>query len=139
MNQNFVWGGEPEIQALSEIYRRPIEIYRNGALPVHIRGCEFDYIPSRPPLKLHYRHFHYNSVSSSAQQAFLKDETEAGNVETIAIDSSKILRNRKCGTFFKNSGLVSQDMDLIKTLEESRKMKELRLKARSSIYMKEQK
>ena len=82
MRHSSVWGGEPELQALSEIYRRPIEIYTTRTTPEHIHGSEFNYIPNQLPVRLHFRGSHYNSIYDVAQNSFVQDETEVGKIES---------------------------------------------------------
>ncbi|KAG8655088.1 OVARIAN TUMOR DOMAIN-containing deubiquitinating enzyme 6 isoform X2 [Manihot esculenta] len=56
-----VYGNNAEIQALSEMYNRPIHIYSYGTEPINIfhRGYNTD----TPPIRLSYHHGnHYNSL-----------------------------------------------------------------------------
>ena len=58
-----VHGNNPEIQAISELFNRPVEIYEpeNGANPINIFQCE--YKTSDDPIRLSYHDGnHYNAV-----------------------------------------------------------------------------
>ena len=83
MKQDGVWGGQPELQALSEMYRRPIEIYTDSTSPENLLGGEFNHLPNRPPIRLRYRRSHYNSITSANQLAFLENEPDAGTIQNM--------------------------------------------------------
>ena len=56
-----VWGDDVEIEALSEIYGRPIEIYSTSSKP--LRTFHEDNEHAVEPLRLAYVGFcHYNSI-----------------------------------------------------------------------------
>ncbi|UXI19926.1 60S ribosomal protein l17 [Sarcoptes scabiei] len=55
-----IHGNHIEIQALSEIYNRPIQVYHYSAEPINIENCQ-KY--SNEPIRLSYhRNSHYNSI-----------------------------------------------------------------------------
>jgi len=54
-----VWGGDVEIQAMSEIYNRPIEIYAYSSTPKRVYRSHLGHLPIR--LSYHFQS-HYNSV-----------------------------------------------------------------------------
>ncbi|KAF8397939.1 hypothetical protein HHK36_016865 [Tetracentron sinense] len=56
-----VYGNNPEIQALSEMYNRPIHIYSYSTEPINT--FQGSYITDTPPIRLSYHHGnHYNSL-----------------------------------------------------------------------------
>lgn len=58
---DWVHGNNVEIQALSEMYNRPIEVYSYSAEPINTFHGEQR--TDNPPIRLSYhRHVHYNSV-----------------------------------------------------------------------------
>ena len=61
--QDGVWGDDIELQAMSEIYDRPIEIYAYSADPMRTFHEEADSHIQRKAIKLSYHgNEHYNSV-----------------------------------------------------------------------------
>lgn len=93
--KNGIWGDNLEIQALSEIYGRPIEIYVNVDKP--IRSFCNDGDKTRYPIKISYHgNKHYNSIVPSINsENFLKYKQELlssppGNYETNFIKNYDI-------------------------------------------------
>ena len=74
--KNGIWGDNLEIQALSEIYNRPIEIYVNVDKPIR-SFCNYG-DKSRYPIKISYHgNKHYNSiVPSLTSDNFIKYKKE---------------------------------------------------------------
>jgi hypothetical protein len=60
--QEGVHGNNPEIQAISELFNRPVEVFTpdNGASPLNI--FQADYKTSELPIRLSYAESHYNAV-----------------------------------------------------------------------------
>ena len=58
------YGDHVEIQALSEIYNRPIEVYQYSAEPINtFNGNYRNYTNENPPVRLSYHgNIHYNSI-----------------------------------------------------------------------------
>ena len=112
-------------------YRRAIEIYTTRTTPAHIHGSEFNSIHSPPPLRLHFRGLHYNSIASATQETFVEDEAEVGKIEDIAIRTSKILQESKYqAQVDKKKDPKLEDIALKQGLEESLQMEKLRSKTR---------
>jgi len=60
-----VWGDDVEIEAISEIYARPIEIYATSARPIKTFHEDSS---SREPIKLAYvGRCHYNSIKKMGE------------------------------------------------------------------------
>ncbi|XP_065656928.1 OTU domain-containing protein 5 isoform X2 [Hydra vulgaris] len=58
-----IHGNHVEMQALSEIYNRPIEVYQYGCEPINIFHSRSSNSDENPPLRLSYHgSIHYNSV-----------------------------------------------------------------------------
>jgi OTU-like cysteine protease len=57
-----VHGNSPEIQAISELFNRPVEVFtpENGAIPLNI--FQSDYKTSDVPIRLSYHENHYDAV-----------------------------------------------------------------------------
>ena len=92
MAQNKTWGGHPELQALSEIYNRPIEIYSEDLELSHsifIAERMIGWQHEARPIRLSYHNGdHYNSVISSNinnHQMFILDPRNAGDAERQAV------------------------------------------------------
>ena len=104
--KNGIWGDNLEIQALSEIYNRPIEIYVNVDKP--IRSFCNDGDKTRYPIKISYHgNKHYNSiVPSMTSDNFIKYKrellsTSPGAYETDFIKKYDISKkfNQKIANF----------------------------------------
>ena len=89
--QDGKWGDNIEIQAMSEIYDRSVEIYAYDSKPMNIFH-EKQNKESRTPFRLAYHgKSHYNSIISknwNSNYKFIKDK-EPGVSEQEAIDWSK--------------------------------------------------
>jgi len=59
MKKNGEWGGEMVIQAMSELYGRPVEVYAYQTLPMRVYNSRVGVFPVR--LSYHFQS-HYNSV-----------------------------------------------------------------------------
>lgn len=65
-----VYGDHAEIQAMAEIYSRPIEVYSYGTEPMNIFQCR-ERDAAHAPIRLSYHGAaHYNSVLDPAEPAF---------------------------------------------------------------------
>eukprot|EP00456_Euglypha_rotunda_P037860 TRINITY_DN2907_c0_g1_i15.p1 TRINITY_DN2907_c0_g1~~TRINITY_DN2907_c0_g1_i15.p1 ORF type:complete len:274 (+),score=22.81 TRINITY_DN2907_c0_g1_i15:356-1177(+) len=112
MKQNGAWGDHVEIQAMSEIYDRAIEVYAYSNVPLNTyQGAPTLNLPMR--LSYHYRS-HYNSIvdKKSFQKSILT--TTPGQIEDIQIKESK----KRGG---KRIGLTSTDAELNLALDLSRR------------------
>lgn len=82
-----VWGDDLEIQALSEIYDRPIEIYAYSAEPM--RTFHEVNQNNRTPIRLSYHGAsHYNSVKKITQENEPLLDTEIGDIESTALKNA---------------------------------------------------
>lgn len=88
---NAIWGDDVEIQALSEIYNRPIEIYAYSDKPMrtfHEQALTEELIV---PIRLSYHgQSHYNSIVETSwnyEKTLIK--TKPGQIEDEAIQHSK--------------------------------------------------
>jgi hypothetical protein len=90
-----VWGDDPEIQALCELFDRPAEIwaYDPAAGAGKLRTFHAPRADTRPPIRLsYYGGGHYDSVVGPGWQANLLPATEAapaGTVETAAVEAAR--------------------------------------------------
>lgn len=77
-----MWGDDVEIEALSEIYGRPIEIYATSAKP--LRTFHEDNEHKIEPIRLAYAGYsHYNSIKRKGQEEKGLLETGFGEYEAI--------------------------------------------------------
>ncbi|KAL7060874.1 hypothetical protein AAHC03_09619 [Spirometra sp. Aus1] len=61
-------GNHLEIQAISELYNRPVEIYHNSASPINVFHAEYSH---EIPLRLgYYGRTHYNSIIDPCKPSF---------------------------------------------------------------------
>ena len=56
MRGNRTWGGNLELIAFSEMYRKTIEVYRSSLQPDHVFGRGYSSAQNEEPIRLHYRH-----------------------------------------------------------------------------------
>lgn len=83
-----VWGGEPELVAFHEMYRRPIEVYsgheRSGAALIMLYASAA--LPGTAPVRLsYYGGGHYDSIVGADSAAALLPVASAGSTERAAI------------------------------------------------------
>jgi hypothetical protein len=114
--KNGIWGDNLEIQALSEIYNRPIEIYVNVDKP--IRSFCNDGDKTRYPIKISYHgNKHYNSIVPSVKSdefsSYKKEliNTLPGIYETDFI--KQFDPNKKFGELFFNFNENNFNIDAI--------------------------
>jgi len=111
MKQSGAWGDHVEIQAMSEIYDRPIEVYAYSDTPLNTyQGAPTHNQPMR--LSYHYRS-HYNSIVDP--KTFNKSLLTArpGEIEDVQIKESKRRGGKRVG--------ISDDSELNLALELSRR------------------
>ena len=88
-SQDKVWGDDLEIEALSEIYRRPIEIYAYSAVPMRTFHEQTEESHDQEaPIRISYHgRNHYNAVVPSdfrpAEHKYI--QTEPGDIEYQAM------------------------------------------------------
>ena len=118
-----VWGDNLEIQALSEIYQRPIEIYIDVDKPIN-SPKNFNFGIKRFPIKISYHgNKHYNSIVPSVHNiefVLFKQElikTEPGIYETKFISSFD--PNLKFKEMFSNNFFIKDNIDLDALVQEN--------------------
>lgn len=99
--QNAVWGDDPEVQALCELYDRPAEIWayeaQHGARKLRTFHENCGESRQRPPMRLsYYGGGHYDSVVSLAEPVPSAPRPVAGELEDAAIKRAE-LRKRMAG------------------------------------------
>jgi hypothetical protein len=90
MRDDGTWGDEPEIQAATELYRRPLEIYTaaDERSEFQVSRREPAHTSDRPPIRLRYiGGLHYDSVVGPDWQDGLLD-MPAGVYETAAVQDA---------------------------------------------------
>jgi len=91
MRRPSTWGGNVEIQAISEIYDRPVEIYAYDTIPRNTFSNENRNRTAKPPLRLSY-HFnsHYNSITYVGHSRQIENPRKAGELEDRKIKFSQL-------------------------------------------------
>jgi OTU domain-containing protein 5 len=102
--QNGAWGDDCEIQAISEIYNRPVEIYAYANTPM--RTFHENEGEGRPMKLAYHGQSHYNSITSKDKHTPLIDASP-GSVEATAIQRAR-------------SGIDRIDRDLLNAIRISR-------------------
>eukprot|EP00475_Leptophrys_vorax_P021286 TRINITY_DN28_c0_g1_i1.p1 TRINITY_DN28_c0_g1~~TRINITY_DN28_c0_g1_i1.p1 ORF type:complete len:571 (+),score=130.99 TRINITY_DN28_c0_g1_i1:91-1713(+) len=87
------WGDHVEIQVMSEIYDRPVEVYAYSDSPLNIYHKKSESEAERPPIRLSY-HFqsHYNSIIVRGLHSASILNSRPGEVEDRAIARSQSQR-----------------------------------------------
>jgi len=103
--QDAVWGDDVEIQALSEIYNRSIEIYAYSNEPMrtfHEAGLN-----KEEPIRISYHgSSHYNSIKKLGKEHLLG--TPFGQIEDFALRNSK-MRTEKARDLQENNIMINTD------------------------------
>eukprot|EP01016_Furgasonia_blochmanni_P024276 TRINITY_DN2615_c0_g1_i7.p1 TRINITY_DN2615_c0_g1~~TRINITY_DN2615_c0_g1_i7.p1 ORF type:complete len:360 (-),score=51.03 TRINITY_DN2615_c0_g1_i7:1066-2145(-) len=87
--QDGVWGDDVEIQALSEIYGRPVEIYAYSAEPM--RTFHESALTAVEPMRISYHgKSHFNSIKRMGRENAGLVQTKFGVIEDSALKSAKI-------------------------------------------------
>ena len=60
MRRNRTWGGNLELIAFSELYRKTIEVYRSSPQPDHVFGLGYSSAQNEEPIRMHYRNGFYS-------------------------------------------------------------------------------
>jgi len=93
MKLDGTWGGNVEIQAMCEIYGRPIEIFAYSATPMRTYTNEIVNLTPKPPIRLSYHtRSHYNSIINPATHCDSINRRQPGDAETEMIEKRIELR-----------------------------------------------
>ena len=114
MRKDRTWGGNMELIAFAELYRKTIHVYRSGPQPDHIFGSRYSEAQQEEPIRLHYRFGnHYESLlSHNASQFFLLHE--AGVIEENNLNEYKKLKlAEECG----NQNVLEEEKEPLSTEE----------------------
>ena len=83
-----VWGDDIELEAFSEIYSRPIEIYVSGIKPIRTFHEENEKDQYIEPIRIAYiGQCHYNSIKLNDRVNIGMMTTKFGEYENLFIDS----------------------------------------------------
>ena len=99
-SQDKVWGDDLEIEALSEIYGRPIEIYAYSSEPMRTFHEQADENQAQQPIRISYHgRNHYNAV---VRQDFHPDRDKytkslPGDLENQALQMAQEQATTNCG------------------------------------------
>ena len=94
LRRNRTWGGNLELLAFAELYRRTIEVYRTNTQPDHIFGRNYSNSRNEEPLRLHFQNGnHYQSILKDNQENYF----ELNNVDFIEEKSLNEFKSiKKC-------------------------------------------
>ncbi len=116
-----VWGDDIEIQAISELYDRPIEIYAYSIEPLktfhenkdfnRMRNEEKNEKKEKKEEKInisYHGNCHYNSIISDNEELFYKTilRTNVGDYEDLAIGRLKRIKENKIAISQKSENIL---------------------------------
>ena len=123
LREDGVWGGNYEIFALAQSYKRSIEVYEQSEKP---RIIEFSNNQGNngPPMRLFYRNNHYASIrSDGVGQLFNFDGLEPGEIKQQMINLNDLSIIKKSSEFQKRilsqKNLADFDSDTRQAIEKS--------------------
>jgi len=122
MRRSSTWGGNVEIQAISEIYDRPVEIYAYDVTPRNTFSNLNRNRTSKPPIRLSY-HFnsHYNSIASVGHKKHTEDPEKAGEIEDRKIKFSQLRTIQALQQSTRISDFQATELSLLEqAMQESR-------------------
>jgi len=129
MKINGICGDNLEIQAISEIYNKPIEIYAYSDEPLKIYSNDLKNLPNnsnRVPIRLSY-HFngHYNSIiNPNTHDYHIEKQKMPGDIENERIRLSKLrsAHGNNLNSILEMSDVETTDLQYFNmALEESRR------------------
>lgn len=106
-----VWGGNIEIQAMSELYQRPIEIYAYSTKPMKTYSNQFT-SPASPIRLSYHQKKHYNSVSGK-QRNRNKIYPKPGDSEDRQLKWSKLRSKRALEEALEASEMDQLDENIL--------------------------
>ena len=114
------WGGNFEIMALSQIFKRSIEVYEHSEEP-RIIDPSNNQGNHLPPIRLFYRNNHYASVGSDgAGDLFNFEGLELGEIDQQCPSPSEIMQSKEYQKRIQSiKNLNSLDTQTRKALEQS--------------------
>ena len=124
LREDGAWGGNPEIVALSNLFKRPFEIYENSLEPKKVDFSN-DQGNNLPPIRLLYRNNHYAAIRSDDKgDMFDFEGLEPGELEQQMVNLNDLATIRKSKEFQKRiqsekKNLCNLDPDVRKVTEES--------------------
>ena len=124
LREDGAWGGNPEIFALSNLFKRPFEIYENSLEPKKVDFSN-NQGNNLPPIRLFYRNNHYAAIRSDDDgDMFDFEGLKPGELEQQMVNLNDLARIRKSKEFQKRiqsekKNLCNLDPDVRKVTEES--------------------
>ena len=121
-NYKAVWGGEPELQAMSELYQRPIIVYcghpETGEAYVHAEyGKGFEKRKDVQPVRLNfYQYGHYDSAVPVRPTASNQEYPQPGQIELRLL---KLLNSSTSAGSIANN---AESQQLLAAIAESRQL-----------------
>ena len=129
MRLDGTWGGNLELQAFSEFYRKTIEIYTDSPIPEahHVFGEAYSQASQERPIRLLFRGRHYESLLPTDVAQLILLEEEAGVYEDKQLELYTKLQHQKKSKVEEKPMISSGSIDnpLEKALAESLKLYEL--------------
>ena len=120
------WGGNLELQAFSELYRKTVEVYTDSPIPQanHIFGEAYSQASRERPIRLFFHgnnYRHYSSLLPTDVADLILLEEEVGEYEDKQLELYKKLQHQEKSKCEKKSEISngSNDAALQKALAES--------------------
>ncbi|MES1908094.1 MAG: hypothetical protein MHM6MM_001096 [Cercozoa sp. M6MM] len=90
MERSGAWGGHVEIQALSELYQRPVHVFAYSTTPLHTFSAGLQAVT---PLRLSYHcRSHYNAIHSPEDANDVRLQSTPGEYERTRIELVRAMR-----------------------------------------------
>ena len=129
MRKDREWGGNMELIALTELYRKTIEVYHSGPQPDHVFGINYSEDEKEEPIRLHYRgRNHYESLlTQNASEYFLAHK--AGIIEDNKLTQYQKIKLAEEKNKVENTEKDSstEDLNLQQAIEDSLKLHKIQL------------
>ena len=129
MRKDGVWGGNIELMALTELYRKTIEVYHSGPQPDHVFGDEYNLDEKEEPIRLHFRgRNHYESLFSKrtseyfvAQKAGFIEDNNLNQYRKIKLAKEKTNKENEEENIHNNI----EELNLQEAIQESLKLQKI--------------
>ena len=109
MRKDRTWGGNIELIAFAELYRKTIHIYQSGPQPDHVFGEGYSIAQGEDPIRLHYRDGnHYESLLSYDASQYFQVE-QVGIIEETYLNQYRKLKAESSS----NDGIINEEKEAL--------------------------
>ena len=109
MRKDRTWGGNIELIAFAELYRKTIHIYQSGPQPDHVFGEGYSIAQGEEPIRLHYRDGnHYESLLSYDASQYFQVE-QVGIIEETYLNQYRKLKAESSS----NDGIINEEKEAL--------------------------